>query len=397
MTYFVTGATGFIGRHLVERLLEPRRPHPRARARGLARQARGADATAGRRPDRIVPVVGDLGEPRLGLSDEQVAELKGNVDHFFHLAAIYDMTADDERNEAINVDGTRHAVELANAARGRPLPPRLLDRRRRHVQGPLPRGHVRRGPEARPPLPPHEVRVRADRPRRRSRARGASTARRSSSATRRPARWTRSTGPTTSSRRIQKLRHALPQWVPLVGPELGYTNIVPVDYVAARDGPHRPPARPRRPGLPPHQPDVPALRRGAQHVRPRRPRAAAGDAHRQAPDRRAAQGRARHADEAAARSRTCARASWPTAGIPDDVLEYVGLTAQFDTRDTERALAGTRHRGARARRLRRRPVGLLGAPPRPGPLQGPLVRGRGERQDGDHHRRLERHRQGGGA
>ncbi len=28
-------------------------------------------------------------------------------------------------------------------------------------------------------------------------------------------------------------RHYLPGWFPLVGPELGYTNIVPVDYVAA--------------------------------------------------------------------------------------------------------------------------------------------------------------------
>src|SRR5204863_450708 len=31
----------------------------------------------------------------------------------------------------------------------------------------------------------------------------------------------------------QKLRHWLPEWFPLIGPELGYTNIVPVDFVAA--------------------------------------------------------------------------------------------------------------------------------------------------------------------
>ena len=35
---------------------------------------------------------------------------------------------------------------------------------------------------------------------------------------------------------IQKLRDLLPQWVPLAGPEIGDTNIVPVDYVAGRDG-----------------------------------------------------------------------------------------------------------------------------------------------------------------
>ena len=74
-------------------------------------------------------------------------------------------------------------------------------------------------------------------------------------------------GPYYFFKAIQKLRHWLPEWFPLVGPELGYTNIVPVDFVAARDGPHRPPARPRRPGLPPRRPQVAALRRGHQRVR----------------------------------------------------------------------------------------------------------------------------------
>src|SRR5205823_10437090 len=31
---------------------------------------------------------------------------------------------------------------------------------------------------------------------------------------------------------IQKLRGWLPEWMPLVGPEVGYTNVVPVDFVA---------------------------------------------------------------------------------------------------------------------------------------------------------------------
>ena len=40
-------------------------------------------------------------------------------------------------------------------------------------------------------------------------------------------------GPYYFFKAIQKLRNALPQWVPLVGLEVGETNIVPVDYVAA--------------------------------------------------------------------------------------------------------------------------------------------------------------------
>ncbi|HEX3690265.1 MAG TPA: SDR family oxidoreductase [Solirubrobacteraceae bacterium] len=31
---------------------------------------------------------------------------------------------------------------------------------------------------------------------------------------------------------IKMLRHHLPGWFPLIGPELGYTNLVPVDFVA---------------------------------------------------------------------------------------------------------------------------------------------------------------------
>jgi thioester reductase-like protein len=119
MAYFVTGATGFIGRHLIDRLLE--------REGGIHVLVREGstdklDALISEKwapthptaPDRIKALIGDLGKPRLGASDEQLAQL-GEIDHFFHLAAIYDMTADEEANRVANVEGTRHAVELANA------------------------------------------------------------------------------------------------------------------------------------------------------------------------------------------------------------------------------------------------------------------------------------------
>src|SRR3954471_18864185 len=113
VTYFVTGATGFIGRFLIERLLERAgeigvlvRAGSRGRVDALIARWGGAD--------RIRPVVGDLTEPGLGVSDDDVAYLKGNVEHFFHLAAVYDMTADDETNRTFNVEGTKHAVDLAN-------------------------------------------------------------------------------------------------------------------------------------------------------------------------------------------------------------------------------------------------------------------------------------------
>ncbi|MDQ4041692.1 MAG: SDR family oxidoreductase, partial [Actinomycetota bacterium] len=113
MTYFVTGATGFIGRNLVETLLANREGqiHVLVREGSMERLQELIERWG--EPGRIVPVLGDLTQPRLGVSDEKIADLKGNVDHFFHLAAIYDMTADDATNEKLNVGGTRHAVELA--------------------------------------------------------------------------------------------------------------------------------------------------------------------------------------------------------------------------------------------------------------------------------------------
>jgi short-subunit dehydrogenase len=115
MNYFVTGATGFIGRNLVGRLLQREgtvfalvRAGSRGRLEEL-RTALGADGA------RIVPIAGDLSQPGLGVSEEDLLTLRGEVDHFFHLAAIYDMTAGAEAQEIANVEGTRHAVELATS------------------------------------------------------------------------------------------------------------------------------------------------------------------------------------------------------------------------------------------------------------------------------------------
>jgi NAD(P)-dependent dehydrogenase (short-subunit alcohol dehydrogenase family) len=115
MSYFVTGATGFIGRNLVETLLANRegtiyvlvREGSRGRLEELISRWGAAD--------RIEPIVGDLSQPRLGVSDEDLERLRGNVDHLFHLAAIYDMTADADSQMVANIEGTKHMVELAEA------------------------------------------------------------------------------------------------------------------------------------------------------------------------------------------------------------------------------------------------------------------------------------------
>jgi|SRR4051794_16508060 len=115
MAYFVTGATGFIGRFLVAELLENREGAIYCLCRSTSLDKLDALKDRLGDKDRIVAVVGDLAKTRLGVDDAEIQRLSGQIEHFIHLAAIYDLTVDADRQRTANVEGTRHALELAEA------------------------------------------------------------------------------------------------------------------------------------------------------------------------------------------------------------------------------------------------------------------------------------------
>ena len=232
MGYFVTGATGFIGRHLVERLLERDgtvyvlvREGSKGRLEEL-RSRWGAD------PDRVIAITGDLSQPRLGISDEDLGRLQGEVDHLFHLAAIYDMTADAESQQTANIEGTRHMVEFANE----------VEAGRVHMVSSIAAAGLYKGlwledmfDEAQD-LDTHPyfrtkhdsegiVRTDCERPWRVYRP-GIVVGHSETG------EMDKVDGPYYFFKLIQRLRGALPQWMPTIGIEGKEINLVPVDFVA---------------------------------------------------------------------------------------------------------------------------------------------------------------------
>ena len=339
MSYFVTGATGFIGRNLVELLLEREgtiyvlvREGSKGRLEEL-RNRWGVDS------ERVVGIVGDLSQRGLGVSDADVERLRGEVDHLFHLAAIYDMRADAESQRVANIEGTRHMVEFAEA----------VEAGRVHMVSSIAAAGLYRGVwredmfEEAQDLDNHPyfrtkhdsegiVRSECTRPWRVYRP-GIVVG---SSET---GEMDKIDGPYYFFKLIRRLRGTVPEWVPMPGIEGREINIVPVDFVArAMD----------------HIAHLEGLDRRAFHLTDPSPKTAG-----EVIDIFA---RAAHAPQSSARLPAPlvdlatpfvkAAATLPPGdivadrllrdlGIPRSVLTYVNYPTRFDSRGAQAALAGT--------------------------------------------------------
>jgi NAD(P)-dependent dehydrogenase (short-subunit alcohol dehydrogenase family) len=330
--YFVTGATGFIGRHLVERLLE-RDGDIHVLVREGSREKLDALIEAWGQPDRIKPVTGDLGEHRLGVDPGSLPR----IDHFFHLAAVYDMGADETHNALANVGGTQNAIELANA----------LDVGTFHHmssiavaglydEGTFTEDMFDEGQKLAHPY--HRTKFESEKLVR-ERVKAPVRIYRPSLVVgdSRTGEMDKIDGPYYFFKIIQKVRHALPEWFPLISLEWGWTNIVPVDYVAAAVD---------------HIAHTDSLENNVFHiVDPKGQRvgevlntfAEAGHAPKAVMriDKRATQnlpkGVLSFAMKLPALKQIRANIL-ADLGIPDEVVDYIALTCRFDARDTQRAL-----------------------------------------------------------
>ncbi len=249
MAYFVTGATGFIGRNLVERLLaadSDQSIYLLVRESSQGRLEDLIERWSEHYPDaydRVKPVIGDLRAPSLGVSDADLVRLSdAGVEHFFHLAAIYDMAAGDDANRAANVDGTRHALQLAERI-GEVEPsieaPTGNELCFHHVSSIAVAGDYNGifteemfAEGQRLPHPYHRTKFESEllvreqaavpfRIYRPSIVVGDS----------RTGEMDKVDGPYYFFPLLKVAGDALPSWLPLLGPELGHTNLVPVDWV----------------------------------------------------------------------------------------------------------------------------------------------------------------------
>jgi len=339
MSYFITGGTGFIGRNLIPLLLRRRgRVYVLVRPSSLERFER-LKARWGRAGARVVAVPGDLTRPGLGISKALRGELAGKIDHVFHLAAIYDLKAPEAEQVEANIQGTENAIRFAGdvgagrfhhvssiAAAGL-YPGTFTEDMFEEAVG-LDNPYFRTKHDAeRLVRQTCEIPWRIYRP-------GIVVG---DSAT---GEIDKIDGPYYFFKLIQKMRRALPSWMPTVGIEGGRINIVPVDYVVgAMDYLAH---RPRLDGRCFHLTDPKPLRIGevlnlfaeAAHA-PQMTMRIDARLFNYVP------GVVKQGLMMLPPARRIYRQVMKDLGMPPEVLQFVNYPTKFDSRETQKALKGS--------------------------------------------------------
>ncbi|MHC5743584.1 MAG: thioester reductase domain-containing protein [Nostoc sp.] len=127
---FLTGATGFLGAYLVDELLQQitANVYCLVRAQNLEQgnqriqshlQAYGLWQEQFR--SRIIPVIGDLALPNLGLNESQFHQLSHQIDVIYHNGAVVNFLYPYAKLKAANVLGTQAILRLAAQTKVKPV------------------------------------------------------------------------------------------------------------------------------------------------------------------------------------------------------------------------------------------------------------------------------------
>jgi thioester reductase-like protein len=126
----LTGATGFLGAFLIQELLDQttadiyclvRSPDIESAKARLQNNLESYDLWKEDYQPRIIPVLGDLGQPKLGLSTEQFEEMASQIDAIYHNGALLNYVYPYSKFKPINVLGTEEVLRLACTTKVKPV------------------------------------------------------------------------------------------------------------------------------------------------------------------------------------------------------------------------------------------------------------------------------------
>lgn len=126
----LTGSTGFLGAYLLDELLEKttaniyclvRCSDPEAGKQRLKSNLEFYLLWKEKFSDRIIPVVGDLSQPMLGLSQKQFSQLAEKLDVIYHNGALVNSFYPYSQLKATNVKGTEEIIRLASKTQTKPV------------------------------------------------------------------------------------------------------------------------------------------------------------------------------------------------------------------------------------------------------------------------------------
>jgi thioester reductase-like protein len=284
-------------------------------------------------------VTGDLTAKKLGVAADAIKALKGQIDHVYHLAAVYDLSADEDSQVQVNIEGTRNMVEFAKA----------VDAGHVHHVSSIAAAGLYEGVFREDMFDEAEG---LDHPYFMTKHESEKIVRKECKVpwtVYRPAmvvgdsttgEMDKIDGPYYFFKLIQRMRQILPPWMPSVGLEGGRINIVPVDFVVkaldhishqgAGCGKLLPPGGPA--GLP--------RGRRARHLQQGRARAQDEPVR----QRRAAGLHSQEREEglmALAPVRRVRNAVMKDLGLPEDMFTFINYPTRFDRRETDAALKGS--------------------------------------------------------